>query len=183
MKTYISILRGINVGGKNIIRMNSLQELYVEMGFKNVITYIQSGNIVFQCKDTLAEKLEKLISEKILERFLFHVPVIVIEDSELKSVLEQNPFLKETNIDHTKLAITILARPPERAYLSGLENVKYLPDEFYLKGRAIYLYCPNGFARTKLNINFFENKLKVIATARNLKTLNELVKISDNICC
>jgi len=179
MKIYISILRGINVGGNNLIKMNSLKEMYEGLGFLNVKTYIQSGNVVFQSAATNLEKLEMLISDGILNRFTFSVPVFVREVSELKDILVQNPFLKETEEDISKLHLTFLSRVPENQFVDSIGNSSYLPDKYLIMGRTVYLFCPNGYGKTKLNNSFFENKLKVKATTRNLGTIIELVKLGD----
>ena len=179
MKTYISILRGINVGGKNLIKMNSLLAMYEGLGFKNVKTYIQSGNVVFQSMETQTEESERLISESLLSQYLSNIPVMVREVSELKSILAQNPFINEIEKDISKLHITFLSKLPERQFLEIVESGSYLPDKYIINGRTIYLVCPNGYGKTKLNNNFFENKLKVKATTRNLNTLMELVKLGE----
>lgn len=181
MKTNISILRGINVSGKNLIKMNSLKEMYESRGFRNVTTYIQSGNVVFQSVETNLGELEQVISESILKRFAATVPVLVREVSELKNILDQNPLLQEIKDDITKLHISFLSKAPERQFLENIDNSGYLPDRFFIMERTIYLFCPNGYGKTKLSNNFFENKLKVSATTRNLRTLMELVKLCDQI--
>lgn len=181
MKTYISILRGINVSGKNLIKMNSLKEMYESLGFQNVTTYIQSGNIVFQTAETNLDELEMLISDGILKRYALKVPVLVRDVSELKNILAQNPLLDEIKDDTTKLHITFLSKAPETQFLEGIDNSTYLPDKFFIMERTIYLFCPNGYGNTKLSNNFFENKLKVSATTRNLRTLMELVKLCDQV--
>jgi len=99
----------------------------------------------------------------------------------LKSILELNQFLKDNEKDITKLHITFLSKSAQNQYLQSIEKGSYLPDEYFIKERVIYLYCPNGYGITKLNTNFFENKLKVGATTRNLKTLFELLKIGETI--
>jgi len=179
MKKYISILRGINVSGKNLIKINSLKEMYEALGFLNVKTYIQSGNVVFQSAATNLEKLEMLISDGILDRFTFNVPVFVREVSELKDILARNPFLKEMEEDSSKLHLTFLSKAPEKQHVESIGNFSYLPDKYFIVERTVYLFCPNGYGKTKLNNNFFENKLKVKATTRNLRTLMELVKLGD----
>ena len=179
MKTYISILRGINVGGKNLIKMNSLQAMFEGMGFHNVKTYIQSGNVVFQSLETHPEELERLISEGILREYQFNVPVLVREVSELKSILALNPLITDFEEDISKFHVTFLSKLPESQYLQGIISGSYLPDKCIIIGRTIYLVCPNGYGKTKLNNNFFENKLKVSATTRNLRTLMELVKLCE----
>ena len=179
MATYISILRGINVGGSNVIKMSSLHEMYEGLGFRNVKTYIQSGNVVFQSNDSNGEDLEHTISEGILKQFNFYVPVVIREYSELKKILLMNPFLKETKEDFSYLHITFLSRLPGNLFLQILKNNSYLPDEYFVNGREIYLMCPNGYGKTKLTNNFFENKSGERATTRNVKTIMELVKIAE----
>jgi uncharacterized protein (DUF1697 family) len=179
MNTYISILRGINVSGKNLIKMNSLKEMYEDMGFQNIRTYIQSGNVVFKCLEINLQKLEKLISEAIFKQFALNVPVLVREYSELKSILSRNPFQNDLKEDNSKLHITFLSTSPEKHFIEHIDSESYLPDKFYIMERTVYLFCPNGYGKTKLNNNFFENKLGVTATTRNLKTLMELVKIAE----
>lgn len=179
MKTYISILRGINVSGKNLIRMNSLKEMYEGLGLQKVKTYIQSGNVVFQSPETNLEELERIILESILKRFAANVPVLVQEASELKKILALNPFLNEIKEDIGKLYITFLSKSPEKQFSESIENGSYLPDKYIIVDRTIYLFCPNGYGTTKLSNNFFENKLKIKATTRNLRTLMELVKLAD----
>jgi uncharacterized protein (DUF1697 family) len=179
MNTYISILRGINVSGKNLIKIDSLKEIYEDLGFQKVQTYIQSGNVVFQSDESRIEELERKIYEAILKQFILNVPVLVREASELKEILDRNPFLPLFKEDISKLHITFLSAYPEKHLVSGIENGSYLPDKYFLLQRCIYLFCPNGYGRTKLSNNFFENKLKVKATTRNLKTLMQLVKLAQ----
>ena len=181
MKTYISILRGINVSGKNLIKIDSLKEMYEGLDFQHVKTYIQSGNIVFQSEETRIEELERKISEAILNRFILNVPVLVREASELKNILDSNPFLPLLKEETSMLHITFLSTHPEKQLVTGIENGSYLPDKYFISERCVYLYCPNGYGRTKLSNNFFENKLKVKATTRNLNTLIQLVTLAQTI--
>jgi uncharacterized protein (DUF1697 family) len=177
MKTYISILRGINVGGARPVKMEELVKVYRDLGFSEVRTYIQSGNVVFRGDSRPAGELAEQISGAIRTRFALDVPVIILEKNELEMILAGNPFLPGKVLESDKLHITLLAELPGESALKILENVNYLPDEFAVRGRAVYLYCPNGYGRTKLNNGFFEKKLKVEATTRNLRTLNELFKM------
>lgn len=180
MKTYVTILRGINVSGHNMIKMADLKKMFETLPFENVRTYIQSGNIVFNAKPENDQDLEKLIHETIQKTFSFSVPVIVLEEKELKKIQQHNPFLTVRNEDVTKLHVTFMNAIPENNLVEKLKEIaQFLPDEWTLDGKAIYLFCPNGYGKTKLNNNFFENKLKVTATTRNWKTVNELVSMSD----
>ena len=179
MITYISILRGINVSGKNIIKMDALKSMFIGLGFQNVSTYIQSGNVVFQWDLMDSGALEKLISGEILKRFELQVPVLIREYKEFKTIMSHNPFLNVDGDDISKLHITFLSDLPEENLLKTITGLSYPPDEFSVIGKTVYLCCPNGYGNTKLSNSFFENKFKVKATTRNLRTLNELVRIGE----
>ena len=181
MSTYISILRGINVSGHKMIKMEALRKLFGDLNFKNTQTYIQSGNVIFQDKNTKCEILEKKIAKGIKDEFGFDVPVLVKEVEEVKSVLKNNPFVNKRKEDITRLHVTFLSHEPDKAIIEKIGEGQYASDEFIVFGKAIYLFCPNGYGNTKLSNNFFENKLKVIATTRNWKTVNELVTIAEKI--
>ncbi len=181
MQTYISILRGINVSGSKIIKMDALRNLFEELKFKNVQTYIQSGNIIFQDKKTNCGTLEKKIAKRILDDFGFDVPVMVKESDELKVVLKNNHFVNDRKEDITKLHVTFLSGEPTKENIEKIKSGNYASDEYVFSGKAIYLFCPNGYGNTKLNNNFFESKLKLVATTRNWKTVNELVNLAENI--
>ncbi|GLU51980.1 DUF1697 domain-containing protein [Dyadobacter frigoris] len=180
MKTYVTILRGINVSGQKMIKMAELKKMFETLPFENVRTYIQSGNIVFNAKPENDKDLAKEIHDNIQKTFSFSVPVIVLEEKELKKVQQHNPFLTGRNEDVTKLHVTFLDEIPENTLVEKLkETAQFLPDEWIADGKTIYLFCPNGYGKTKLNNNFFENKLKVTATTRNWKTVNELVLMTS----
>ena len=178
MSVAISILRGINVSGHRKIPMQELKALYSELNLKNITTYIQSGNVVFSGGKINPEALAKKIEKKIFERYNFEVPVIVRTIVEIQSILNGNPFLKEKNIEMDKLHVTFLADHPGKDNLEKLKSYNYEPDRFIVVGREIYLYCPGGYGNTKLSNNFFESKLKVTATTRNWRTVNELLRIA-----
>jgi Uncharacterized protein conserved in bacteria len=177
MKKYISILRGINVGGHKKIRMDDLRQLFVELGYRDVQTYIQSGNILFSAEDTESQALEKTIAQKILKTFGFEVPVLILGAEDLKTILDNNPFSNDPTKNSSFIHITFLSEIPNKEQLKNLADLNFAPDEFVLAGKAIYLYCPTGYGTTKLTNTFFENKLKLIATTRNLNTATELVRL------
>lgn len=181
MKTYISLLRGINVSGKNIIKMNALCAMFESLKFLNVKTYIQSGNIVFMYKETTTHDLEKKISAQIKKEFGFEVPVMVKESEELNAIFTQNPFINKRDEDIAKLHVTFLSQEPNKITIDKIMEGNYADDEFMINGKVVYLFCPNGYGNTKLTNTFFENKFKATATTRNWKTITELVTISDQI--
>ena len=181
MKTFISLLRGINVGGHNQIKMDALREVYVSLGYSNVKSFIQSGNLIFCSEITDSHLIEKSISERILQSFGFKVPVLVLTIEELKSALDNNPFIKDTSKNPTFMHLTFLSETPDSTLVDNISTNYFSPDEFDCFDKAIYLYCPAGYGNTKLNNTFFEKKLKVTATTRNLKTSLELLILAKEI--
>lgn len=165
-----------------MIKMDALKKLFEELKFKNVVTYIQSGNVVFQYRDTVNTRLENIISKKIMDVFGFDVKVIVINEDELRKAVKNNPFVKIVKkYEAEKLYLIFLSSVPEKSEFEKINSADYEMDKFVLIDKYIYLLCGNGYGKTKLNNNFFENKLKVTATARNWKTVNELLNISGKI--
>lgn len=181
MATHISILRGINVSGQKKILMADLKALYEGLGFENVTTYIQSGNVIFTAQKSLTHKeLVEKIGAAIFKKYGFEVPVIVRTVAEMESVLAANPLFKEKNIDIEKLHVTFLEEEPSAENIKLTKELDYSPDKFIILGKEVYLYCPNGYGISKLSNTFFENKLKVKATTRNWKTVNQLVMLAKH---
>jgi uncharacterized protein (DUF1697 family) len=177
LSTYIALLRGINVGGHKIIKMEQLRKAFEGLGFENVATYVQSGNVVFRSPGK-ASVLSRNIEEMLLHRFKMSVPVIVRTAEEVGEVLRNNPFVKESGIDVTRLHVTFLSLTPQKAAMKGLDSIAAGLDRFYCRGQEIYLHCPNGFGGSKLSINVFEKVLAVGATTRNWNTVNKLYEMS-----
>ena len=181
METYISILRGINVGGQKKIRMADLKTLYERLKFKEITTYIQSGNVIFNTDKSLPrQEISKRIEEKITEKYNFIVPVIIRTKSEMVKTFSDNPFLDRKDINPERLHVTFLAGLPKQADKKRIEKLEFPPDEFIIDGKEIYLHCPNGYGKTKLSNNFFENRLNVTATTRNWRTISILVSLAVN---
>jgi uncharacterized protein (DUF1697 family) len=179
MQTYISILRGINVSGQKLIKMSDLQELFSALGYKNIKTYIQSGNVIFQSTKKNTAALATEISKAITANYQFTVPVLVKSKQEIEETIKHNPFVKRTNIDLSKLHVTFLSATPDAALVSKIADINYDDDEFIVDENIVYLHCPKTYGNTKLSNNYFENKLKVTATTRNWKTVNELFSIAE----
>ncbi len=174
---HVALLRSINVGGRNKLPMKDLAAIFTEAGCRDVKTYIQSGNVVFEAEDSLARRLPKSISTAILERFGYHVPVVMRTAEALVEVVEGNPFL-EPDIDIKKLHVAFLADRPTEERVSALDTERSSPDELALHGREIYLRLPNGVARTKLTNKYFDSKLATTSTVRNWKTVLKLVEMT-----
>ncbi len=179
VETYISILRGINVSGHKKIEMAGLKALYEELHFKDVTTYIQSGNVIFKtAKKVSNSSLSKTIEQAVFQKYNFQVPVITRTLQEMEQIISVNPFLTESDIDTEKLHVTFLSETPDTIKLENINNFNYPPDRFVITGKEVFLYCPVNYGETKLSNNFFESKLKVTATTRNWKTVNKLVELA-----
>ena len=176
--TYISMLRGINVGGQRKIKMEDLISLYESLGFKYVKTYVQSGNVIFASPQEDPRELSKSIEAKIKQGFNFDVAVLLRTMAELHRIINDNPFLEEKGMETDKLYLTFLSGAPTGLGVGKVNEKNGGSDKFIVSNREIYLYLPHFYAKTKFSNDFFERKLCVAATTRNWKTVNALLDIA-----
>ena len=179
VKTYISILRGINVGGKRKILMTDLKKLYTQLGFTDIVTYIQSGNVIFNSKEKNVPKLESSIKNKILEVFGYDVPVIIRSVAELKEIINNNPFKDIEGSTSEKLYITFLSKEPEERNEINLANYDLKGDEFKIVRKNVFICLKGKASDSKITNNLLEQKLKVTATTRNWKTTEKLLELAS----
>ncbi|WP_319589472.1 DUF1697 domain-containing protein [uncultured Draconibacterium sp.] len=179
MNKYVAILRGINVGGKNKIKMDALKSSLSILGFEQVQTYIQSGNVVFRFQETSLEDLAKLINKQIQKEFGFDVPVLVLCAEQLANIVSNNPFVGNENKVAQFLHVTFLKENQVNVNEEKITAQVKAREEFLISNGVIYLYCPQGYGKTKLNNNFFESQLKVSATTRNWKTTLKLLEMTN----
>jgi len=178
MPTYTALLRGINVSGQKKIKMAELKSLFQKLGYSNVDTYIQSGNVVFDSgRQPATIKLE--IEYQILNHFGYEVKVFIITREELKKILSSNPFTKVPETEYNRLHVVILSDYPTKEGLQKLLQIKSDNEFIELIDKFVYLYTPDGIGKSKLNNNSIEKKLGVTATARNFRTINKLFDLSD----
>jgi uncharacterized protein (DUF1697 family) len=178
MHTFISMLRGINVSGQKKIRMAELSNLYESLGLVQVKTYVQSGNVVFASPEPDGSKLAQLIEAEIEQTFGFAVSVFMRDNHDFQRIIDRNPFLGDRHEDPAKRHVTFLYRRPDESEWRNLSIPDDEADEFSVGEQEIFLFCPNGYGRTKFSNNFFERKLKVPATTRNWKTVTALAKLA-----
>jgi uncharacterized protein (DUF1697 family) len=180
MPTLISFLRGVNMAGHNSIKMTELALLYNDLGFIDAETYIQSGNVIFRSseQETIAQISQK-IEMAIFKRFNYKVPLMVRTIAEIRALDSYNPFLSEENFDSSRMAVMFLHEECSMLQLQKAEHIDYPPDKFKISGSEIFIYCPNGFGRTKLYTNFFEKKMGVTGTARNWNTITTILNIAE----
>ena len=171
MPTLISLLRGINVSGQRKIRMADLTDAYEALDLTNVNTYVQSGNVVFHGKIRSTSKMAALLTQQIESRFGYDVTVMVRTPSDFKRIIKSNPFSVQAGSDPARVHVTFLASRPSAAMVKRLEDADTRGDEFSVGRQEIFLHCPNGYGKTKLNNAFFERKLEIPATTRNWKTV------------
>jgi uncharacterized protein (DUF1697 family) len=167
---YVALLRGINVGGKNLVPMKDLAAMFT--GCSDVSTYIQSGNVVFSTKNP--EKIPPLIAGSIKKKFKIEVPVIVRSHDELAKISQSCPF---DDVDH--VMVMVLAHSPSASAVKALDPKRSPTDQFAVKGREIFLHCPNGYGNSKLTNAWFDSKLSTVSTGRNWRTLQKLLGLTQ----
>ncbi len=173
------MLRGINVGGGKIIKMADLKAMYESLGFNNVVTYIQSGNVIFASKEERADNVCASIVAAIKKKFKFDVSVLICEPGEIEKIIKKNPFIGQKGVDEKRLYVTFLSEKPSRALVKALAPLtSKSQDEYRVIGKEIYLHCPGGYGVSHLSNNFFEKQLKVTATTRNWTTVNILASLA-----
>lgn len=177
MPTYVALLRGVNVG-QNLLKMERLRELCAQIGMKNVRTYVQSGNVVFQAEGA-ASKWAQALERKLAGETRLPVTVVVKTAAEMNSVLATNPFLKEKGIDAARLHVTFLQQAPAKSAVEALAKIKAGLDRFRWLGSGIYLHCPEGYGRSKLANTAIEKVLGMRATTRNWKTIGKLCAMCE----
>ena len=173
MLTYVALLRAVNLGSRNKVSMADLRGVFLALGAEDVVTYVQSGNVVFKNTATSSAELIRVIEEGIARDLGVRVKVLLRRKAELARVASGNPFATPDR-DPAMLHVTFLAEPPEPSRVSELEKKRFEPDEFRVAGEEVYLHCPNGYGRTKLTNTFIERRLGVAATTRNWNTAAKL---------
>ena len=177
MKTWVALLRGINVVGRRTLLMKDLAAIFERGGFESVRTYIQSGNVVFESARGSARTLAAEIGELILKKSGFRPHVIVLSVAELERAVRGNPF-PQADADHRSLHLFFLSARPARPDLDSLARLKAGREAFELKGAVFYLYTPHGFPQCALH-DKVERFLGVAATARNWRTARQLHSMSQ----
>lgn len=168
------------MAGHNIIKMADLSAMFRETGFSDAETFIQSGNIIFTTAGVIGNSgLASRIESAIRLRFGFDIAAMIRTPDEVVKIIATNPFSSENNYDPSKSAVIFLREMPFEEQLEKVRNINYPPDKFEIIGQEIFIYCPNGFGRTKLYTNFFENKMKVSGTARNWNTINTVLELAN----
>jgi uncharacterized protein (DUF1697 family) len=171
MNIYISMLRGINVGGHNRISMDALKKLYASLGLKDVVTYMQSGNAIFRSSIGDEGVLAKQITDRIKSDLKLDVPVVIRKSEHLHKIIKGNPFADQ---DLSKVHVAFMSETVKNPPVHELEKTAGKDEKFQVSGSEVYMYLPHGVSKTKLSNSHIEKKLKVSATMRNWNTVNRL---------
>lgn len=174
------MLRGVNLGAHNRIKMDPLRALYVSLKLEDPQTYVQSGNVIFRTKEKSTAQLAKKIQDGIQKKFGFTPAVILRTTDEMRKAIAASPFADRPQLEPGKILVTFLsAEPPPREAQATLATLKVHPEELHLKGRELYIYFPNGAGKTKLPWSAVERLLKVTGTARNWNSVRKMLAMAE----
>jgi uncharacterized protein (DUF1697 family) len=178
MARQIALLRGINVGGHKKVPMARLRELLGELGYEDVRTYVQSGNVILTGPDQSPEELERTLERQLEEAFGFAVSVLVRSREQLAAVVAANP-LREVATEPARHHVLFLSGEPAVERLDAIDAALHAPDAFVHRGREIYLWTPAGVRDSRLAKALSDARLGVTATARNWRTVEKLLALAD----
>jgi uncharacterized protein (DUF1697 family) len=181
MKTWIALLRGINVSGQKSVPMAELKKMFVKLGFKDALTFIQSGNVVFRSPEADPGKLAAILETAIKKAFGFDVPVILRTLEELKAALKGNPYAGKKLAETERVYISFLDAVPGKEAVKALAAFSDNVDEFKVKGAEVYILARGGYGKSLFSNTFIEKKLKVRATTRNLATSGKLIDLAGTL--
>ncbi|PWA07870.1 DUF1697 domain-containing protein [Flavobacterium laiguense] len=179
MTTHLALLRGINVSGHNMIKMDALKATLEAIGFQNVQTYIQSGNVFVDTEEENSAKVGFQIKQEIFKTFGHEVPIVVIGREDLEACLRNNPFLKEKELDIKKLYVAFVSTTLRSDNINDLKISQFKPDEASIDANRIYIKYAVGAGKTRFDQKYIEKKLNVTATIRNWNTVTQLLKMYE----
>ena len=181
MPVLISMLRGVNVGPHNRIKMEDLRAVYRRLGFEDPQTYVQSGNVIFRTKEKDLHQIPIRIQDAIEKKFKFRPEVIVRTANDLRKVIAATPFADRPALEPGKILVTFLSEAPAREAHGAFERFRDYPEEVHLKGAELYIYFPNGAGKSKLPWSSVEKLLKVTGTARNWNSVTKMLSIAEEM--
>ena len=179
MTTHLALLRGINVSGHNMMKMEALKTMLENIGFTNVRTYLQSGNVFVDSEEESASKVGFMIKQEIFKVFGHEVPTIVITKEDLELCFKNSPYLKEKDIDTKKLYVAFVSTELKKENINDLKISQFKPDEASIDGNRIFIKYAVGAGKTRLEGKYIEKKLNVIVTMRNWNTVTNLLKMYE----
>lgn len=181
MPVLISMLRGVNLGGHNKIKMDALRALYEALKFEDPRTYVQSGNVIFRTREKNSAALAKKIQDAIERKFGFRPAIILRTPDEMRQAMAATPFAASRNLEPGKILVTFLAGEPGPEAEATLDGFKSYPEELHLKGRELYIYFPDGAGKSKLPWSQVEKLLKTTGTARNWNSVTKMFAMAEEM--
>ncbi len=181
MAVIICMLRGVNVGGHNKIKMDALKALCVSLKLKDPQTFIQSGNVIFSTEENDLLKLAKRIQDAIEKKVGFRPDVILRTATELRTAIKRNPFAKLSGLEPGKLLVTFLAANPGKEARAQALATGTAPEELHIIGREVYIYFPNGQGRSKLPWPKIERALGTSGTGRNWNSVTKMLAMAEKL--
>lgn len=179
MIKHLALLRGINVSGHNMIKIEALKIALEAIGFTNVVTYIQSGNVFVETEEESSFGVGFKIKQEIFKTFGHEVPVIVIGKNDLELCFKHNPFLKQKDVDTKKLYVAFISKELSSTAINELKISQFKPDEAVIDGNRIFIKYDIGAGKTRLDQKYIEKKLNVTATIRNWNTVTKLLEMYE----
>jgi uncharacterized protein (DUF1697 family) len=176
---YIALLRGINVGGNRKVAMSDLREIVAGLGFEDVCTYLQTGNVVFRGKSVKATRLEQLLESEADKRLGLQTTFFVRTGEEWKATVEHNAFPKQAKNDPGHLVVQFLKNVPSPGAVKALQTASKGPEGIRAKGNRLYIVYPEGIGRSRLTAALMESKLSTVCTGRNWNTVLNLGAMAD----
>jgi len=175
------MLRGVNLGGHNKIKMDALRALYESLKFEDPRTYVQSGNVIFRTKEKSSAALAKKIRDAIEKKFGFRPEVILRTTDELRRAIAASPFPGNRDLEPGKILVTFLAGDPGPESQAMLLSLKDYPEELHLHGRELYIYFPDGAGKSKLPWSKVEKLFKTTGTARNWNSVTKMLEMAEEM--
>lgn len=180
MSIFISLLRGINVGGKHKIKMDELKLIYQSLGLNNVHSLLQSGNVIFHSNETDRTLLSTQLETAIEEKYGFRPRVILRSLTELQNTVKNTPFNDNRERDPSRLMVTFLLNHPGEQLKQSFQSNRFSPEEVYLINQEVFIYYPEGVLESKLDLKLLEKQLNTSGTTRNWNTVTKLLKLAEN---
>jgi len=181
MPVLISMLRGVNLGPHNRIKMDALRAVYESLKFEDPRTYVQSGNVIFRTKEKNSAALAKKIQNAIERTFKCSPELILRTTDELRNAIAASPFASRRNLEPGKILVTFLATEAGPDARTTLLSFKSYPEEIHLKGRELYIYFPDGAGKSKLPWSKVEKLLQTTGTARNWNSVTNMLAIAEEL--
>lgn len=181
MPVIIALLRGVNVGGHNKIKMEELRALCKSLKLRDACTYVQSGNLIFKTDERDLELLAKRLQHAIERKFGFGPDTFLRTAAEMRDVIARNPFAKRRGIEPNRLLVTFLAGEPAPEARQKAAQLETAPEELRMDRREVYIYYPHGMARPKVSWATIERTLQTSGTGRNWNSVQKMLEIAEQL--